>query len=58
MLRDEMIAELFLVVHDPEVIVVAGAEHAFRHYLIIAFSTLNYPDVASARPESITGYVS
>ena len=53
-----MIAELFLVVHDSEVVIVAGAEHAFRHYLIVACPAPDDPDIASTRLESIAGYVS
>ena len=58
MLGDEMIAELFLVVHDSEIVIVAGAEHAFRHYLIVAFPPLDNPDSPSARLELIACYVS
>ena len=38
-----MVAQLFLVVHDAEVVVVAGAEHALRHNLVLALSTFDDP---------------
>lgn len=53
-----MIAELLLVVHDSEIVIVAGAEHALRHYLIVAFPPFDNPDSASARLKSIASYVS
>lgn len=48
-----MIAELFLVVHYAEVVVVASAEQAFRHDLIVAFSTFHNPNGSPAGLESI-----
>ena len=53
-----MIAELFLVIHDSEVVVVASAEHAFRHDLIIAFSAFDNPDGSTARFEPVAADVS
>ena len=49
---------MFLVVHDPEVVVVASAEHAFRYNLVFAFSSSDNPYGPAAGIESVTGDVS
>ena len=48
-----MIAQLFLVVHHAEVVVVTSAEHTVRHHLILAFPTVYHPEGSSARLEPI-----
>jgi hypothetical protein len=48
-----MIAQLSLVVHYPEVVVVTGAEHTVRNHLILAFTTFDRPESSSARPEPV-----
>jgi len=48
-----MIAQLSLVVHYSEVVVVAGAEHAVRYHLIFTFTTFDRPEGSSARPEPV-----
>lgn len=53
-----MIAELFFVIHDSEVVVVASAKHAFRHNLIVAFSAFDDPDGSTARFEPVAADVS
>ena len=47
-----MVAQLFLVVHDTEIIVVASAEQALRDNLILTFPTLHRPDIPSTRPKT------
>lgn len=58
LLCHQVIAELFFVVHDSEVVVVACAEHAFRHDLIVAFSAFDDPDGSPARFEPVAADVS
>src|ERR1700745_2670016 len=48
-----MIAQLSLVVHYAKVVVVAGAQHAVRYHLILAFTTFDRPESSSARPEPV-----
>ena len=47
-----MVAQLFLVVHDSEIVVVACAEHALWDDLILSFSTFHRPDIPSTRPKT------
>ena len=47
-----MVAQLFLVVHDTEIIVVASAEQALRDNLILALPTLHHPDIPSTGPKT------
>ena len=53
LLRDQVIAELSLIVHYSEIVIVTGAKQAVRHHLVLPFSTLDRPDCSSARLESI-----
>jgi|SRR5689334_12910794 hypothetical protein len=48
-----MIAQLSLVVHYSEVVVVTGAEHTVRYHLIFTFTTFDRPESSSARPEPV-----
>lgn len=58
MLRNQVIAQLFLVVHYSEVVVVAGAEHAVRHDLVLALPALDDPEGPPAGLETIIDDVS
>jgi hypothetical protein len=49
---------LFLVVHNSEVVVVAGAEHAVRHNLVLSLPAFNDPEGSTARLETIIDDVS
>ena len=53
-----MVAELFLVVNDSEVVVVARAEHAVWHHLILALPAFDGPYGSSAWLETVIGHVS
>src|SRR5712692_12038248 len=48
-----MIAQLFLVIHHSEVVIVTCAEHTVRHYLILALTTFDSPDSPPTRFETI-----
>jgi len=58
LLGDQVIAELFLIVHYSEVVVVAGAEHAVRHDLVLALPALDDPEGSAAGLETIIDDVS
>jgi len=48
-----MVAQLFLVLHDPEVVIVTGAEQAIRENLVIAATTGYHPHGSAARRELV-----
>ncbi len=50
-LRDQMVAQLPLVPHHPEIVIVAGAKHAIGDDLILSFSAVDDPDFSAARFE-------
>lgn len=58
LLRYQVIAYLFLVVHYSEVVVVAGTEHAVGHDLVLSLPALYDPEGSAARLETIIDYVS
>lgn len=58
LLRDQVIAELLLIVHHAKVVVVACAEHAVGHHLIVASPALDYPEGSVAGLEMVAGDVS
>jgi hypothetical protein len=53
-----VIAQLFLVVHYSEVVVVACAEHAVRHDLVLALPAFDDPEGSAAGLETIVDDVS
>ena len=46
-----MVAQLFLVLHDPEVVIVTGAEQAIRENLVIAATTGYHPHARTGTSE-------
>ena len=53
LLSDDMIAELFLVLHHPKIVIVTSTEQAIGEYLIIPTATGYHPDRSATRPELI-----
>jgi hypothetical protein len=53
LLSDNVVAQLFLVLHHPEVVIVAGAKQAVRENLIVSAATGYYPDGSTARSELV-----
>lgn len=58
LLCNQVIAQLLLIVHYSEVIVVAGAEHAIRHHLVFALAAFDDPEGSPARLETVIDDVS
>jgi hypothetical protein len=58
LLGDYVVAQLFLVLHDSEVVIVAGAKQAVREDLIVATATSDHPDRPTTRRELIFPYSS
>ena len=48
-----MVAQLFLVLHHTEVVIIAGAKQAIGKYLVVAASTGHDPDCSAARRELV-----
>jgi hypothetical protein len=53
-----VIAQLLLVVHYSEIVVVAGAEHAVRHDLVLSLPAFDDPEGSAAGLETIVDDVS
>ena len=58
LLCNQVIAELFLIVHYSKVVVVAGAEHAVRHDLVLGLPAFDDPEGSPAGLETIVDDVS
>jgi len=53
LLRDDVVAQLFLVLHYPKIIVVACTEQAVRENLIVSTATGYDPDRSAAWREMV-----
>jgi len=53
LLGDDVVAELFLVLHYPEIIVVTGTEQAVWENLVVSTATGYHPDRSATRRELV-----
>lgn len=53
LLSDDVVAQLFLVLHYPKIIVVACTEQAVRENLIVSTPTSYHPDRSAAWREMV-----
>jgi hypothetical protein len=53
LLSDDVVTQLFLVLHYSEIIIIAGTEQAVRENLIVSTPTSYHPDRSAARREMV-----